>query len=399
MSRWPLALRVAFDAVALSLALVWIVLPESPTRWFVAGVLALSGLALLPLAVAPWRQAWRRRLDRWLRLPDFAAFTGLLLLLAVESALRLASKISDSTLLAPPNANASERIAQWRGRPGAELNGRRLNAGGFMDEEFQVEKAPGVRRLAAFGDSFALGVVPYAENFLTLLDDQLDAREPTEVQNLGIVSTGPEDYLYLWRTEIRSYQPDLVLVCVFVGNDIRAPRESSLLHRDSLLAFAVPGRMWRLGHQPAARSTPSPEAATFDEASFLAVERDRLDVCRRPLDAKVLRAWDATLSILGQIADEVGPGLRVAIIPDEYQVNDALFELLAAGHEGEYDRDDPQRRLAAWCASRGVPCLDLLPTLREAEGQEHTYKPCDTHWNALGNRVAAQALARWLDQG
>jgi hypothetical protein len=322
-----------------------------------------------------------------------------LLLAAVEIALRVSSHLSDSPLLAPPNANAQERIAQWRGRPGAELNGKRLNALGFMDDEFQLAKPDDVRRVAAFGDSFAIGVVPYAENFLTLLDDGLDARQPTEVMNLGIVSTGPEDYLYLWRTEVRPYRPDLVLLCIFVGNDIRAPRESSLLHRDSLLAFAVPGRLWSVSHQPTAPATPSPEAATFDEASFLDVERDRIALCRRAPDAKTQRAWQVTLSILGHIADETGPALRVAIIPDEYQVNDALFATLAAGHESDFDREDPQRRLAAWCAERGVPCLDLLPALREAERDEHTYKPRDTHWNARGNRVAALCLAQWLEQG
>lgn len=399
MKRWPLALRVLFDALVLSLLVTWAVLPESPTPLFVSCLLLLVGAALLPLALPAWRRPWGDRLRRWLRWPDLAAFLLVLLLAATEGALRIASRVSDSPLLAPPNANAQERIAQWRGHPGAELNGRRLNALGFLDEDFALERTPGVRRVAALGDSFAIGVVPYADNFLTRLDELLDARQPTELQNFGIVSIGPEDYLHLWRTEVRSFRPDLVLVCVFVGNDIRAPRESSLLHRDSLLALVLPGRIFRVGHQPGPAVAPKPEEPTFDEQSFLDIERERLKLCQVPASGKTERSWDVTLSILGELADETAGALRVVIIPDEFQVNDALFATLAAGREGEFDREDPQRRLLAYFAQRGVPCLDLLPALRDAERDEHTYKPRDTHWNARGNRVAAEQIARWLEAG
>lgn len=403
MSRWPLALRVVFDALVFALVLVWIVQPDSPTALFRNAALALVAAALLPLAVRPWRAAWGAALRRALRLPDLLAFCSVLLVGACELALRAASTVSDSPLLAPPDANAQERIAQWRGRPGAVLNGRPLNALGLPDDEFALERAPGTRRLVALGDSFAVGVVPYADNFLTLLDERLDAAAPTEVLNFGIVSTGPEDYLYLWRTEARRYAPDLVLVCLFVGNDIRAPRESSLLHRDSLLAFAVPGRLLSLGHQTdgasAAAATEAgvvPDAPSFDEAAYLAVERDRIELCLRQPGKKTRRAWDTTRSILQDLVAEVGPGLRVVLIPDEYQVNDALWASLVGGHEGEYDRDDPQRRLAAMCAEWQVPCLDLLPALRAAQSEGPVYAPRDTHWNVAGNRVAAQALADWL---
>jgi hypothetical protein len=403
VSRWPLALRVVFDALVFALVLVWIVQPDSPTALFRNAALALIAAALLPLAVRPWRPAWSAGLRRALRLPDLLAFCSVLLVGACELALRAASSFSDSPLLAPPDANAQERIAQWRGRPGAVLNGRPLNALGLPDDDFVLERAPGVRRIVALGDSFAVGVVPYADNFLTLLDERLDAAAPTEVDNFGIVSTGPEDYLYLWRTEARRYAPDLVLVCLFVGNDIRAPRESSLLHRDSLLAFVVPGRIWSLGHQTegpsAAAATEAgvvPDAPSLDEAAYLAVERNRVELCLREPGKKTRRAWDTTRSILQDLVAEVGPGLRVVLIPDEYQVDDALWASLVRGREAEYDRDDPQRRLLAMFAEWQVPCLDLLPTLRAAQADGPVYAPRDTHWNVAGNRVAAQALAEWL---
>jgi hypothetical protein len=93
-------------------------------------------------------------------------------------------------------------------------------------------------------------------------------------------------------------------------------------------------------------------------------------------------------------------GVRVAIvlIPDEFQVNVAVLDEaqhLAGLTRGQIDLDLPQRRLLAFFAQRGVPCLDLLPALRTVPD---TYARYDTHWNVTGNRVAGQQIARWLPE-
>jgi hypothetical protein len=96
------------------------------------------------------------------------------------------------------------------------------------------------------------------------------------------------------------------------------------------------------------------------------------------------------------------------VIPDEYQVNDALWERLLprariytpslspAESRAAFERDYPQRRIREWATARGVRLLDLLPALREAERKGRTYHRRDTHWNAHGNRVAGRELARAL---
>jgi hypothetical protein len=60
----------------------------------------------------------------------------------------------------------------------------------------------------------------------------------------------------------------------------------------------------------------------------------------------------------------------------------------------------PNRHLLDWCARSGVDCLDLTPFLaREAQRQE---KPLhikrDGHWNLLGNRLAAEGEAAFLER-
>ncbi len=104
-----------------------------------------------------------------------------------------------------------------------------------------------------------------------------------------------------------------------------------------------------------------------------------------------LRALDLFESLLGD-------RLLLVLIPDEFQVNDTLYQrLLALGDKpGIYERDFPQRLIGAYAQRIGIRTLDLLPALRAAEKQGRTYHLRDTHWNARGNRVAGDEIADFI---
>jgi hypothetical protein len=91
----------------------------------------------------------------------------------------------------------------------------------------------------------------------------------------------------------------------------------------------------------------------------------------------------------------------VILIPDEFQVEEDVWEAARVAWPGiELERDRPQRLLVPGLASRGIPCLDLLPALRAveplADGRRHVYHLRDTHFNARGNRIAGEELAAFL---
>ncbi len=110
---------------------------------------------------------------------------------------------------------------RFRGKPYAKVNGFMLNSHGFQDLEFEKKKPKGVHRIVALGDSFAYGVVPYNNNFLTILEEQLNSNEKIfEVINMGIPSIGLQDYKSLLTYEGLETNPDTVLLCFFIGNDI-----------------------------------------------------------------------------------------------------------------------------------------------------------------------------------
>lgn len=58
--------------------------------------------------------------------------------------------------------------------------------------------------------------------------------------------------------------------------------------------------------------------------------------------------------------------------------------------------------ITAWFEKNGIPFLDLLPILRgvepQADGKRHLYHRFDTHFNARGNEVTAEALANFLTE-
>ena len=66
-------------------------------------------------------------------------------------------------------------------------------------------------------------------------------------------------------------------------------------------------------------------------------------------------------------------------------------------YTGSPGPDPLSARLVRWGGTRNVQIVNLLPAMandvRRAEGYFH---PCDFHWSALGNRVAADYVLRAL---
>jgi hypothetical protein len=292
--------------------------------------------------------------------------------------------------------------------PGRDYGaGLRGNRRGYPGPDVAPVKPPRVVRIAALGDSFAVGpAVPFTDNYLTLLQGALPG---VEVCNLGVTGAGPREYHAILQQDGWAIQPDLVLVSVFVGNDITeampTPRHLDP-RRHALFLFAARGwRFLREGRPTnAARGGEPPPrlgAPALSEKAFREVEARRLAVCVAPPSADMEKRWRRALGHLEALVRGCGARrvpIAFVLIPDEFQVNREVRAAAVrdAGVELEaLDLELPQRRLREFCAGRGVACLDLLDDFR---GTTDTYAPRDTHWNARGNRLAAARLAAWLPQ-
>lgn len=97
----------------------------------------------------------------------------------------------------------------------------RYNNAGYRDEDFSETKPENEFRIVLIGDSFAEGYgVEVGDSFANQLENLLADSGKVTVYNLGVIGTAPDDYLqYLSRDGMR-FSPDLVIVVLFVGNDL-----------------------------------------------------------------------------------------------------------------------------------------------------------------------------------
>src|SRR5207245_7863955 len=104
-----------------------------------------------------------------------------------------------------------------RQQPGTMYFGFPINSGGHFDTEFVPRSATSNRIVVWIGDSFSYGVVPRYYHFTQVAERELPG---VTIYNMGYPGLGPSDYLYLLEHEALPLAPDLVVVELFVGNDV-----------------------------------------------------------------------------------------------------------------------------------------------------------------------------------
>lgn len=360
----------------------------------------------------------RARLSRAVALLRRPALALAFALVGTEIALRWLDHVHPTRLTARVGEVPARILERFRPAPGTERFGFRCNSLGHFDDE---PPSSGAARpwVAAIGDSFLVGAVPHAERFTTVAERELGL----PIQDFGVSGVGPPEYLWMLVEEALPRDPRIVLWCLFVGNDLDVvdaeaerpnPVLRSILDRARVLWWQVSRRLIRIFREvrradpvadadgrftEAATKSPPPEAENPSQSreTFLDLEVRR---------ARAICAADgaefAALRRVLPLARRAG-GARpfgVVLIPDEFQVEDPLWEEVVRRAGVPLERDRPQRLLRAWLAALDVPVLDLLPVLRSAppldDGRRHVYHLRDTHWNARGNRIAGLALAPFV---
>ena len=398
-------------------------------------------------APSGWRR-WRR-----------VAAAGLLTLACGEVATRLlAGRIPAVRALAAPHRTRGTEpttVADLQRSFGHQMEPRRLffgfrcNSLGFHDTEWSPKPAPETARIVVLGDSFAHAMVPFWHSYLARAEIELlrratagttiapGVRPPVEIDNLGIPATGIVDDLWIYRLVGRSLEPDVVVINLYLGNDLydyadslsldvaplRAVRSRSWLWTAAIRMGRLARERW-LGIEPI-RATP-PDAAAgppgrveggdpgwsddrppfsepgLSDAAFagaMAVELNELTVPGHPADP---HDWPAIESALDELVGTIeidGARVILALAPSRLQIHpeELADHARRAGQPIERFRGDgTTARIIAYGESRGLPVIDLTPALRAAAGGRPLYRRNDTHWNLLGNQVAGEELARRL---
>lgn len=319
-------------------------------------------------------------------------------------------------------------VFTYRDEGAAEV---RINQYGFRDEDRGIDKPEGVYRIAVLGDSF-VDAIQVAEDcrFTELLETELNrsqiAGKSVEVLNFGTQGYGTAQELLVLKHQAWKFEPDLVILAVLTGNDIRNNHEP--LQRDPLRAYFI----LRDGELILDDSFQTSEMSLARQVAHTAWKNSRLSQlalrCYRrlrgrqfngnftepglndyiyipPKDKAWYDAWDITERLLLEFQAEstkYNAGLLVVTLSQGIQVHpDRELRAAYMSRLGVSDLFYPDRRIGAFCKHNGISAIALAPELLDSADATGRYyhgfsntQLGTGHWNEAGHEFAARRIAR-----
>jgi hypothetical protein len=332
---------------------------------------------------------------------------------------------------------------RWRLRPG--FRGRlvhpeleevvvEVNSNGLRDRELQVD-LPG--QALVLGDSFAFGVGVPAER--TLARQLEDGGAATRVWNAGVSGYSTLDELVTLDRLVALTHPALVILLVYLGNDLEdnlqflerhraagreawldelLPRGSSLARLAATTASAARLDLRAIDRRSRLRLIMERRSSTIrrlmdilDRSAArrgLAVRRPPVNdllvrSCALAPDSEIQLAVDVTVASIRAVvtrAAALGARTVVCLAPARLQVDLELYEQTLARLEMDpsgYSPDRLQTVLVERCREVGIDVTDPTEELRRRLLQGHPVYYEEGHWTVEGNAVAARAILARLE--
>jgi hypothetical protein len=362
-------------------------------------------------------------------------------LMTLEVALRVASSYIPRVryfTTDPKDMGYLEDVNDWKTMlphllypliPGDVFNGFVINANGYLTPDVPKTKPIGTKRIVFLGDSQTVGEVSYPKHFTRLLERWLNVTtdHKTEVINLGVPGIGPKIESKILEYDGLSYQPDLVVLALFVGNDFSddlvysqdfaseqaklRPLVPSWLGKFKTAKFVA--NFWKMRTQGKQLATSThakgsvlgtyigpeqkdPTGPSFSEERFMEIEGDRVNILLP--HSYIYDNWDnvsQSLLTIQTLCQSHNIPLLVLIIPDEVQVNESLRRAAAVKAEIPFDKLDtvyPQKFLEEFFTQNAISYVDVLDTWKQSAQADSYFILRDTHLNNEGNESVARLL-------
>ena len=301
------------------------------------------------------------------------------------------------------------------------------NSLGFLDREPTVPKPDGMFRVLVIGDSFVEAAqVGLMEKMHVLLEARLrDALDTDAVDTMafGRGGTGQSNQLSFYDRYGADADADLVIL-VFYLNDFAD---------NSTLLKGIEGG-WDPWRPPLLFYEPDESGASFAQVG---IDTDWSRHRLAPSGSTnwmlhqqvIMERYPETRALFGDwllpdthhhdmfYADELPPVFQRALASTEHALRlfkertedsgEALLLVIAHGvvtyglnladhSRYTFDPLNPLKRITGIAARVGVPVLDLYAAFAERGDWRDTEFTHDGHWNALGHRWAAEAIADYL---
>ncbi len=312
-----------------------------------------------------------------------------------------------------------------------DIDPKRYFAVDIRGQLVPLRKAPGESRVLFVGDSATEGAfVTLKQSFPLRFKQLLDQRDPgnhVRVINAGVWGMTTIDEYHLLRDKLLPLKPDVVVLGLFMSNDInwnlghvqrrlrylapawleRARARSALVHFLFLQALALNQR-YRFVRSDSlgARWVPA-RIALVDSYGLhmLSYPAGELALYMRRPSVLADEAFSVLHDVLAQLlalGARHGFTLRVLLIPTPSAVAgrltllhypDFLSQLRAQGisiHEGDLDFGLPTRRVLAICQQLKLGCTDATPNMKRLGPA--AFFPHDEHPTVAGHEALARAL-------
>jgi hypothetical protein len=325
-----------------------------------------------------------------------------------------------------------------------------VNSDGMPDRPREQRKHAGTFRVAVVGDSFteAAGVLR-ERRFSAVIERRLASCSELDATNVEVLSFGASGYgtaqeLLEVRSHVWQYSPDILLLELFVGNDLRnnvrelngpTPAPFFVQQDDSTLDLdrespKLPGPRrtgWKLQLESTAfswfrtlhliqatrvkwrdrRGAEHTVAEDAPDTTFGFEAGADWQVFLPPQTRAWEQAWQVTEGLLRMMKTEAearGVAFRVAAVPSGIQVHpDRTKRDTFRGKLGATSLSYPGDRLAQIANRNGIALLDLAPPMLAYAEQHQTALyghrnavPGLGHWNEDGHRVGGEAIADWM---
>ncbi len=251
-----------------------------------------------------------------------------------------------------------------------------LNSLGCRDREWRTEKAPGGRRIAFIGDSFAYGwgIEDVADRFTERLQARFDRDRPgaVEVMNVSKPGWGTDGQLPAIASMVDAYAADEIVLC-YVPNDIerlipvtpdfnpRQPPQPTLINPDSSCLVDYLYRQYVAPRAPTVVGYFDWLARGYDDPQIWRMHQEQLDTVVR-------------------LCREKNVELRVVLLPF----------LRTTGERFVAERIHEQ--VARFFREREVRVLDLGPLFAGQDSAHLVVHRADAHPNPEAHGLIADAV-------
>ena len=303
-----------------------------------------------------------------------------------------------------------------------------INSAGMRDSNRQINKTNGEKRIAVLGDSFTAGMnVDDKDVFTKILENVL--LKNAEVLNFGVDGYGPTQEYLLLKSKALHYEPDLVVMVIYMGNDFddivglsdlfdgyKRP-QAVLNKRDKIDLINIPiprteDRNFR--KKDHACDLPQSHLVNFFDKCLHELKKNKyvvenmpteLRICKKNPDKQTIDAFNLMRSIVNKtnfLCKKNGCRFMVIAAPTIVQVyNNVFWPKIVKKYNlntDNYDLEAPNKALAKMCEILDIPFLDLTLALRDAARKgDNVYYYENQHWNRKGHHVVAETISKFIE--